>query len=325
MDWICEKGALSENILHNLQINNDYVELKENHEEGYLETPIIETERFTEITPSWNSKTNIDSSVELLIRIRAENKWTPYISYGVWSTNGNNIGIKERESHDLMKVTSDRIFVKDEKFGDAVHIKVVFKGNNPKLTLIAFSTDGGEDEAVEGSYLRILENIPLISQLASGHKDARVICSPTSLTMALKFHGKNVDLDQVARGTLDSGNGAYGNWPQNVAMAGELGMRAYTKRCKSINPVKNFIAKGIPVVASVCVQDKEQLSGAISAFPHGHLMVVVGFEIKDGTEYIVVNDPAANSDAEVRKSYLLDEWVKVWRHYVYIVTPDVEK
>jgi len=322
MDWICENSALTENVLHNLQIKNDYVELKENYEEGYLETPVIETEKFKEITPSWNSKTNIDSSVELLIKIRVENSWTPYISYGIWSTDGNNIGIKERENYDLMRVTSDRIFVKDEKFGDAVQIKVLFKGNSPKLKLIAFSTDGGGDEAVEGNYLRILENIPLISQLASGHKDARVICSPTSLTMALKFHGMNVGLNQVARGTLDSGNNAYGNWPQNVALAGELGMRAYTKRCKSINPVKNFIAKGIPVVASVCVQDKEQLAGAISAFPHGHLMVVAGFEIKDGAEYIVVNDPAANSDAEVRKSYLLDEWVKVWRHYIYAVTMD---
>ncbi|WP_312699824.1 C39 family peptidase [Sedimentibacter sp.] len=320
MDWICEKSALGENALHNLLFNNNHVELKEKCEEGYLETPVIETAKFKEVTPSWNSKTNVDSSVELLIKIRVENEWTPYTSYGVWSTDGNNAGIEEREKYDLMRVTCDRIFVKDDKLGDAVQIKVILKGNKPELRLIAFSTDGGEDEAVEGNYLRIIENVPLISQLASGHKDAGVICSPTSLTMALKFHGKDVELEQVARGTLDSGNGAYGNWPQNAAMAGELGMRAYTKRCKSINPVKNFIAKGIPVVASVCMQDKNQLKGAISAFPSGHLMTVVGFEIKDGTEYIVVNDPAADTDAEVRKSYLLDEWVSVWRHYIYAVT-----
>lgn len=322
MDWICEKFALTENVLHNLQLYNDFVELKEDAEEGYLETPIILTEKFSEITPSWNSKTNIDSSVELLIKIRIDNNWTSYVSYGVWSTDGNNVGIKEHEIYEHIRVTSDRIFVKDGKFGDAVQIKVIFRGKNPKLKLIAFSTDGCEDEIVEGNYLRVLKNIPMISQLASGHKDARVICSPTSLTMVLMFHGKNVNLEQVTRGTLDSGNNAYGNWPQNVAFAGELGMRAYTKKCKSINSVKNFIAKGIPVIASVCVQDKEQLTGAISAFPHGHLMVVVGFEVKDGREYIVVNDPAANSDDEVRKSYLLDEWVKVWRHYLYVVTID---
>lgn len=320
MDWICENNRLVENELNNLHLNGDFVELLENVREGHLETTVIETEKFTEITPSWNSRTDNDSSVELLIKLRVEDNWTPYVSYGVWSTDGNNIGIKERDTYELIRVTEDRIFVKDGKFGDAVQIKVILRGNKPKLKLIAFSTDAGEDELVEGNYLRILENVPLISQLASGHKDSHVICSPTSLTMALRYHGKDVDLNQVTMGTLDSGNDAYGNWPQNVAFAGEQGMRAYTKKCKSINTIKNFIAKGIPVVSSVCMKDKEALEGAISAFPSGHLMVVVGFDIKDGVEYVVVNDPAADSDEEVRKYYKLDQWVNVWRHYIYAVT-----
>ncbi|MGD9569504.1 MAG: C39 family peptidase [Sedimentibacter sp.] len=320
MDWICENKSLIENQLVNLKINGDYIELQENDKEGYLETPVIEIEKFTEITPSWNSKTNIDSSVEFFIKLRVEDNWTQYISYGIWSTDGNNIGVGDYYRDNIIKATDDRIFVQDNKHGDAVQINVVLRGKNPRLKLIAFSTDGGEDEPLEGNYLRILENVPQISQLASGHKDARVICSPTSLTMVLKYHNKDVNLDQVTRGTLDSGNHAYGNWPQNVAFAGEQGMRAYSKKCKSINPIKNFIAKGIPVVASVCMKEKEMLDGAISAFPSGHLMVVVGFDIKDGIEYVVVNDPAANSNAEVRKYYNLDQWVKVWRHYIYVVT-----
>jgi len=283
---------------------------------------VVETSKFTEITPSWNSKTSKDNSVELLIKIRIQGEWTPYISYGIWSTDGYNKGIKEHDSYELVRVTEDRIFVKDNKFGDAVQIKVIFRGKSPKLKLIAFSTDSGEDEEQEGDYLRIIENVPMISQLASGHKDSHSICSPTSLSMTLKYHGKNLELNDVTNGTFDTGNELYGNWPQNVAYAGEQGMRAYTKKCKTINPVKNFIARNIPVVASVVSKDKNALEGAISAFPSGHLMVVVGFEIKDGIEYIVANDPAANSDAEVRKHYKLDQWTNVWRHYIYAVTID---
>lgn len=320
MDWICENSSLGDNLLHNLIIKGDFIELMENAQEGFLETPVIETEQFTEITPSWNSRTDKDSFIEFFIKLRVENNWTPYVSYGVWSTDGNNIGVGDYYKDNIIKATDDRIFVLDNKYGKAVQIKVVLKGKNPKLKLIAFSTDGGEDEELEGDYLRILENVPQISQLASGHKDARVICSPTSLTMALKYHGKDISLDQTTRGTLDSGNHAYGNWPQNVAFAGEQGMRAYTKKCKSINPVKNLIAKGIPVVASVCMKEKAMLEGAISAFPGGHLMVVVGFDNMDGIEYIVVNDPAANSNEEVRKYYKLDQWINVWRHYIYAVT-----
>ncbi len=320
MDWICENKDLVNNELVNLKPEGDFLVLNENVEEGCLITPVIETDKFTEITPSWNSRTSNDSSVELFIKLRIENQWSEFVSYGVWSTDGYNKGIKEREKYDLMRVTGDRIFVDNDKVGDAVQIKVVLKGNKPKLKLIAFSTDGGYDEPLDGDYLKILDGIPLISQLASGHIHCDSICSPTSLTMILKFHGKDVNLDQVTKGTLDTGNQAYGNWPQNVAFAGEQGMRAYTKKCKSINPVKNLIAKGIPVVASVVSKEKEALEGANSAFPHGHLMVVVGFDIKDRVEYIVVNDPAANSNEEVRKYYKLDQWVNVWRHYIYAVT-----
>lgn len=320
MDWICENSDLGKNQLNDLKVTGDFVVLNENVKEGHLETPIIETEQFTEITPSWNSRTDKGSFIEYFIKLRVENNWTPYVSYGIWSTDGNNIGVTEYYSDDIIRATDDRIFVKNGKFADAVQIKVVLKGNSPKLKLIAFSTDGVEDEALEGDYLRVLDNVPMISQLASGHKDARVICSPTSLTMTLKYHGKDVTLDQVTRGTLDSGNNAYGNWPQNAAFAGEQGMRAYTRKCKSINAVKNYIAKGIPVVASVCMKEKEMLDGAISAFPSGHLMVVVGFDNKDDVEYIVVNDPAANSNAEVRRYYRLDQWINVWRHYIYAIT-----
>jgi len=321
MDWICENGGLEVNQLNNLTVIGEFAELSENNGEGFLETPVVETEKFKEITPSWNSRTDKDSSVEFFIRLRVEDNWTPYVSYGLWSTDGNNIGVKNYYKDEIIRATDDRIFVLDGKLGDAVQIKVVMRGKNPKLKLIAFSTDAGEDEPVEGDYLRTLANVPLISQLASGHKDAHVICSPTSLTMALKYHGKNVELDQVTRGTFDTGNEAYGNWPQNAAFAGEMGMRAYTKKCKSINPVKNFIANGIPVVASVCMNSKEDLDGAISSFSGGHLMVVVGFDVIDDIEYVVVNDPAANSNTEVRKYYRLDQWVKVWRHYIYAVTP----
>lgn len=321
MDWICENEELINNELVNLKSEGRYLVLNENVE-GYLLTNVIETEKFTEITPSWNSRTDSKSTVELFIKLRIENQWTDFVSYGIWATDGYNVGIKEREKYDLIKVTGDRIFVNDGKFGDAVQIKVVLRGSNPKLKLIAFTTNGGEDEPVKGDYLKIIDNVPMISQLVSGHIHSNSICSPTSLTMVLKFHGKDINLNSATKGTLDTGNSAYGNWPQNVAFAGEQGMRAYTKKCKSINPVKNFISKGIPVVASVVSKDKQELEGANSAFPHGHLMVVVGFEVKDGIEYIVVNDPAAKSDEDVRKYYNLNQWINVWRHYIYAITKE---
>ena len=321
MDWICEGKELYENELENLVMSGDYLKLTQNCDEGYLVTPVIEVPQFTEISPSWNSQTNKDNSVEFLIRVKVGENWSGYISYGIWSTDGYNKGIKENQSNELVKVTTDRIFINNDKFADAVQIKVIFRGNGPKLRLIAFTTDSGEEEKITGDFLKVIENVPMISQLASGHKDSHSICSPTSLTMTLKYHGIPVELNDATNGTFDTGSELYGNWPQNSAYAGEQGMRAYTKKCVSINTVKNLIAQNIPVVASVVSEDEDALEGAISAFPSGHLMVVVGFKIIDDVEYIVVNDPAVNSDEEVRINYKLDQWINVWRHYIYIVTP----
>lgn len=320
MDWICEGKELCSNKTENLVVNGEYLKLEKSCSEGHLTTPVADVPRFTEITPSWNSKTNSENSVEILIRLRIEEDWTPYISYGIWSTDGNNIGIKEDRSNELVKVTADRIFVNNNKFADAVQMKVIFRGNEPELRLMAFSTDTGTEEEVTGNYFKIIDDIPMISQLASGHKDAHVICSPTSVTMVLKHYGIPVELDDVARGTFDTGSRVYGNWPQNTAYAGEQdGIRAYTKRCISVNTVKNLIAQSIPVVASVVSQDYNELEGANSAFPDGHLMVIAGFERKDGVEYIVVNDPASKSNEEVRRSYKLNQWINVWRHYIYVI------
>lgn len=322
MDWICEGKELYENEIENLVMSGEFIKLSQHCSEGYLVTPVIETSEFTEITPSWNSRTNIDSSVELLIRLKIGENWTQYISYGVWSTDGNNIGIEEDQSNELVKVTTDRIFVNHGLFADSVQIKVVFRGDEPKLELIAFSTDTGAEDEINGDYLKIIDNVPMISQLASGHKDSHSICSPTSLTMVLKYYGLPVELNDVTKGTFNTGSELYGDWPQNSAYAGEQGMRAFTKKCVSVNSIKNLIAQNIPVIASVVSKDKNELEGAISAFPSGHLMVVVGFKMIDGIEYIVVNDPAANSDEEVRKYYKLSQWIKVWRHYIYVVTPE---
>ncbi len=320
MDWFCEGKTLYENEIENLIMSGEYLKLTQNCDEGYLVTPVIEVPKFTQISPSWNSKTTSNSSVELLIRIKIGENWTGYISYGIWSTDGNNRGISEDQSDELVNVTVDRIFVSNDKFADAVQIKVMFRGKEPKIRLIAFTTDSDEEEDIAGNYLKIIDDVPKISQLASGHKHSHSICSPTSITMVLKYYGIPVELNEVTNGTFDTGSELYGNWPQNSAYAGEQGMRAYTKKCTSINVVKNFIARGIPVIASVVSKEKEALDGAISAFPSGHLMVVVGFKIIDGIEYIVVNDPAANNDEEVRKDYKLDQWINVWRQYIYVIT-----
>lgn len=141
MNWICEGKKLYENELENLVMSDDYLKLTQNCEEGYMVTSVIDVPKFTEISPSWNSLTNKDNSVEFFIRIKVDENWTGYISYGIWSIDGNNKEISKNPSDELVNVTADRIFINNNKFGDAVQIKVIFRGNGSKLKLIAFTTD----------------------------------------------------------------------------------------------------------------------------------------------------------------------------------------
>ena len=44
----------------------------------------------------------------------------------------------------------------------------------------------------------------------------------------------------------------------------------------------------------------------------GHILVVRGFEKKDGIDYVVVNDPAGKSNESVTRRYKLSEFENAW-------------
>ena len=59
-------------------------------------------------------------------------------------------------------------------------------------------------------------------------------------------------------------------------------------------------------------EDLPVIDGAPISYTYGHLIVVCGFVNEGGTEYIVINDPAADSDAGVRVYYRLDQFAAAW-------------
>ena len=83
-----------------------------------------------------------------------------------------------------------------------------------------------------------------------------------------------------------------------------------------------FVEAGIPLVASIAAEP-----GALRGFPlsngtAGHLVVIVGFT-RVGAP--IVNDPAAESNAAVRRVYDRTEFERVWLEggggVVYVIAP----
>ncbi len=141
-------------------------------------------------------------------------------------------------------------------------------------------------------------DVPQRSQTVE-KKDPGEICSPTSLSMVLEFHGVKKETAEVCRGVFDHAQKIYGNWPLNTAYAHRVsGREAYVARAGGLEEVEEEIAAGRPVILSHRWKAGD-LDGAPIASSNGHLIVVVGFTPEGD---VVVNDPAAKP-GEVRRTY----------------------
>lgn len=152
-------------------------------------------------------------------------------------------------------------------------------------------------------------------------------CSPTSVAMAMGFHGVIEPVDAVvpetALGTWDHQYRGAGNWAFSAAHAAAHGLEAFVTRLPDLRALEEFIVLGLPVVVSVSFRATD-LDGA-GYSTDGHLMLVIGFT-DDGD--VVVDDPASHeepSDDRVRTVYRRDQLEEVWLAgsggVVYVIAP----
>ena len=180
-----------------------------------------------------------------------------------------------------------------------------------------------------GAATGITLDVPAYSQMTHrGHfpqwgAGGEAWCSPTATSMVLGYydalppatsypwvpagHG-DPWVDAAARATYDHGYDGTGNWPFTTAYAAARTGSAFVTRLRSLAEAEQFIAAGIPLVASVAFKSGE-LSGAPISSSAGHLLVIAGFTASGD---VVVNDPAAPTNATVRRTYSRAELERVW-------------
>jgi hypothetical protein len=311
----------------NIQFNQSKeLILVENNKLGSYLSPVVETEPFTELVASWNAITTSDNKVELQIQVRQNGSWSKWFTYGKWSLDSMNFSIKGQEDS-IAKMSIDTINVKNGLSADAYRYQVVLtrtkvEDDSPKLHLVA-STVKFKNPTIEAIDLNQLNwqtniEVPINSQmLVPGIGNS--ICSPTSLTMLMRKYGVEYTPQLAASKAKDAGTGIYGNWSYNVAVAGANNLEAYVSRLGSIDELKQLIAHGTPIAVSITVKNIEDLEGAPMAYPVGHLLVVRGFNVIDGVEYVIVNDPAAPNNETVNREYKLEQFSNIWKNYVYII------
>lgn len=315
----------------NIKLNNEgEIVLDKLATEGKYISPILKTKAFKDLVMSWNIDTPHRTEIEVLVKVKLGEKWSRWFSYGKWSTSGNR-GSVRNQADEIAKMSIDTLEVLGENGGDSIKYSIILSREDtsipsPRVRNIFVALNLVEEArpvlALDKTYLVDLE-VPERSQMLVP-EIGNVICSPTSLSMVLEYYGYKMDTEEVAANVLDKEFNIYGNWSFNAAYGGTKCKYSYIERCSSVDDIKEKISKGIPLIASIKTKTEDAITGAPQAYPSGHLIVVRGFTIKDGEEYVIVNDPAAKEVESVRREYKLSEFEKAWNRIIYVLVGELD-
>ncbi len=295
---------------------------------------------FTELVASWEALTPGDSWLEVEVRGRnSKGVTSSWDVLGRW-TSGDKFVHRTTitpQKDDLASVAVDTwqtgsVGLVSWQLRLSLYRKPGTTG--PTVTSLGamasrLPTASPVDVSAPGPSVGTVLDVPSYSQMAhSGHYPqwgggGEAWCSPTSTSMVLGYYDALPPrsayrfvpaghpapwVDYAARKTYDAQYEGTGNWPFNTAYAAPLAGSAFVTRLRSLREAEEFIAAGIPLVASIS-WGRGELAGAHVSSSSGHLVVIVGFT-SDGD--VVTNDPAADKAAGVRTTYDRAQFENAW-------------
>ena len=281
---------------------------------------------FDNLVLSWNAAAPAGTGLEFYARVLVEGAWTGWYAMGVWR-DGKGASVRG-QSDATGRVEVDTLVL--SRPAEAWQYRVVLTSADgrasPRLRSVAVAV-ADRKKAPTGPAVEVPEGwvrelpVPVESQAIQDPSVAWEICSPTSLTMALRYWGVQTTVAETYRGVRDGTTGIYGNWPLNTAYAAAHGLDAYVARMYSLDQVRAEIAAGRPVIVSVKYGAGE-LPGAALPSTSGHIILVRGFTA-DGEA--IINDPAGLDKSSVRRVVKADDLERVWLRsggIAYLIAPE---
>jgi hypothetical protein len=295
---------------------------------------------FTQLVASWSARTPGDSFIEVEVRGRnAQGVTSSWDLLGRWTSGHRQVQRTSvsPQSDDLASVDVDTWKVRGTAGLVASQVRVsLFRKagtTGPSVSSVSVMTSrlpsGPAPVSRPGPHVGTVLDVPAYSQMTHAGDypqwggGGEAWCSPTSTSMVLGYYGAlprpsryafvpagHLDpwVDYAARQTYDAAYEGTGNWPFNAAYAAPLAGDAFVTRLRSLREAEDFIAAGIPLVASIS-WGRGELTGAHVAASNGHLVVIVGFTASGD---VVTNDPAAATAAGVRTTYDRAQFENAW-------------
>lgn len=284
--------------------------------DGVWTGPVAEAAPFDWAVASWNGAGDL---IEVLLRVRVGADWSPWFSFGRWSSTGPRASVAGQVHEPFGRLETDTLLL--SRPADAYQFRVELRGAVLERLWLAAALKGERpDEPPHTAAWGVDLDVPMRSQMVFPD-GGNTWCSPVSLAMVMAYHGRVESIpDETVPGVYDSVYDGHGNWPFNTAYASMRGFRAYVDRFGSLADLERWIARRRPVIATVAY-DRSWLPEAPIARTAGHLLVVRGFTAGGD---VIVNDPAAPADGEVRRVYRRALFLRAWRNrggVVYVLEP----
>jgi len=295
---------------------------------------------FSQLIPSWTAETPTGSWIEVEIQARtAAGRETRWWRMGTWaygdetirrtSVNGQSDADGAVET-DTFKTRAEKMTAYRARVtlarGSAAASPMLRRMNavvsDTRSYTPRYPSPRYTDRAMELAVPRYSQEIHA-GEFPEYDGGGEAWCSPTSTEMVVEYWNKrptstemswvgphaDPQVDYAARFTYDAAYGGTGNWPFNTAYASRFGLSARVLQLGSLNDAERYILAGVPLVASI-----SHARGALPGFLNndgttGHLLVIIGFTASGD---VIANDPAATSNATVRRVYGREAFERAW-------------
>ncbi|GGO71244.1 C39 family peptidase [Nonomuraea cavernae] len=285
----------------------------------------------TQLVPSWTARTPPGGWIEVELRARtASGALTKWYVMGRWSEHGDPRTSVAGQGDDDGDVAVDTFVARRPV--TAYQVRVTACGAGARVGTLGVMASAVPQRPAVPAFSGPAAAVDLAVPRHSQHEHAghhpewdgggANWCGPASVAMVLGFWGRgpgddelawvgagdpHPGVDHAARHTYDSSYQGTGNWPFNVAYAGRYGLTGFVTRLRSAGELEAFVRSGIPVIASLSFRAHELPGAGYSTA--GAIMVVAGFTAEGD---VVVNDPAAPDDGQVRRVYPRAAFENVW-------------
>lgn len=285
---------------------------------------------FSALIASWNSDTPAGTAVEVQVRVRAQGKWSTWLSYGKWSPFLASRGSVPYEAHhEYVRLDTDTVTITGMG-ADAFQLRAFLyadaDGNGPALRLLAASVRTARYAPQRGEPLQRCVPVPAYSQAIRDPQLVRGLANPTALAMLMNRFGEDVLPEEVALRCYDSTADSFDNHSFSTALAGCYGYECYPRFgdvAMLKQEIKHGFGCGVRVTATntaAAVETGLPLAQGSAGEAKDHVLVVRGFEMDEsGAEFVLVNDSLASCNAAAQRRYPLAEFEAAWNGVAYIL------